>query len=182
MDEVFCQWLWRGEQRLESEPNYSVQHFQRAVTTEGYAAECTGPNEDRRRKPGQRCRVDPGGTWEHYVAGNTAADFSVVSPERRRSERRDKHAQPDAGPPAASSAPLEDFVVPVLKRPVQLEGQVRFTVLFSEILCFKKIRLLWRCVNSWPNMRLTETVMKDSGDETKESHKQRHHDFFLLLF
>lgn len=54
-------------------------------------------------------------------------DFCIVSLEKRRSELREKHAHPDAGLPAgASSPPLSDFFLPIFKRPVQLEGQVRF--------------------------------------------------------
>lgn len=73
-----------------------------------------------------------GGTWKHYVAGNTVVDFIAVWPERRRSERRVKHAHLGVGLPAAAiaaaSAPsLPDFSGPVLERPVQLEGQVSST-------------------------------------------------------
>lgn len=83
----------------------------------------TGSRAAARSGPGE-----VGNTWKRYVVGNTAADFSVVSLERERSERRDKHALPDAGLPAAPVASLEDLSVPILKRPVQLEGQVSFSV------------------------------------------------------
>lgn len=90
---------------------------------------CT--SEPRRRKEGTPGfgAERTGGTWKRYVAGNTAADFTV-SLEKRRSELRDKHAHPDAGLTAASSVSLSDNFLPILKRPVQLEGQVRRTLLF----------------------------------------------------
>lgn len=71
--------------------------------------------------------ADQGGTWKRYVAADTALDLFTVSLEKRQSERRDKHAHPDSGLRAASSPALSDFFLPVLERPVQLEGQVSST-------------------------------------------------------
>lgn len=70
-----------------------------------------------------------GHTWKRHVAGNTAVDFFTVSLTKERSEPREKHARPDAGLPAAASPPpaLPECFLPILERPVQLEGQVRIS-------------------------------------------------------
>lgn len=67
------------------------------------------------------------GTWKHYASGQTAVDFPIVLVAQRGKVRRDKHALSDAGLISASSPSLSDFFLSVFKRPVQLEGQVRFS-------------------------------------------------------
>lgn len=59
-------------------------------------------------------------------------DFIIVSLKWRQSELRDKHAHPGAGLLAASAASLSDFFLPIFKRPVQLEGQVRLNILIID--------------------------------------------------